>query len=213
GGKPVLRLGSSLWIRAADGQRPVIELKQPLAFRPHDVSAGNAAALAKLMVKLEGLYLTRDAGFPAGAALIERAALNALDITGCTLDPGGFTGLDGARVPLWPAMRLTNDYGFTVAAEQAAFDQTPQINLEQSIAGALAIDTDYTLSLSGSIIDAGSDVGADPAALAIGAATGDPEQQWGPDLTVAGLTCFGRARVLTAKGQGGIWTGRLEVHD
>src|SRR5262249_13663633 len=125
GGKPVLRLGSSLWIRAADGQRPVIELKQPLAFRPHDVSAGNAAALAELMVKLDGLYLPRGAGFPAGAALIERAALNALDITGCTLDPGGFTGLDGARVPLWPAMRLTNDYGFTVAAEQAAFDQTP----------------------------------------------------------------------------------------
>src|SRR5439155_16480719 len=123
-----------LWIRAADGQRPVIKLKQPLAFRPHDVSAGNARALARLTVHLEGLYLTRGSGFPAGAALIERAALNQLSITGCTLDPGGFTGLDGARAPLLPAMRLTNDYGFTADPEKSAFDQTPGIRLEQSIA-------------------------------------------------------------------------------
>ncbi len=213
GGKPVLRLATSLWIRAAGGQRPVIRLKRPLAFRPHDVSAGNAATLATLTVRLEGLYLTRDPAFPAGAALIERAALNQLQITGCTLDPGGFTGLDGTRAPLRAAMRLTNDYGLTVATEKAAFDQTPDIRLEQSIAGALAIDTDYQLLLSGSIVDAGSAVGASPAALAINAATGNPEKEWGPELTVDGLTCFGRARVLRAKGQGGIWTGRLEVHD
>jgi hypothetical protein len=213
GGKPVLRLGSSLWIRAASGQRPVIRLKQPLAFRPHAVSADNAAVLATLMVRLEGLYLTRGSAFPADAALIERAALNQLRITGCTLDPGGFTKLDDTRAPLRAAMRLTNDYGFADAGEESAFGQMPDIRLEQSIAGALAIDTDYLLTLSGSIVDGGSGVAASPAALAIGAATGDPETQWGPDLTVDGLTCFGRTRVLRAKGQGGIWTGRLEVHD
>lgn len=213
GGKPVLRLASSLWIRAVSGQRPVIRLKQPLAFRPHHVSAANAAALATLTVRLEGLYLTRSATFPAGAALIERAALNQLRITGCTLDPGGFTKLDGTRAPLRAAMRLTNDYGFTSAAEEAAFNQTPDIRLEQSIAGALAIDTDYLLELSGSIVDAGSGVRASPAALAINAATGDPEKEWGPELTVDALTCFGRTRVFRAKGQGGIWVGRLEVHD
>src|SRR5262249_53968229 len=155
---------------------------------------------ASLTVKLEGLYLTRGPSFPAAAALIERAALNRLQVTGCTLDPGGFVALDGKRAPMRAAMRLANDYGFTVPAEETAFDQTPEIALEQSIAGALAIDTGYSLRLAGSIVDAGSGVGASPGALALGAATGDPEKEWGPDLTVEGMTCFGRMRVLRAKG-------------
>ena len=210
GGKPVLRLASSLWIRAASGERPVIRLKQPLAFRPDDVSVGNLDALETLTVRLEGLYLTRGAGFAAGAALIERAALNLLQLTGCTLDPGGFVRLDGSRAPLRNAMSLTNDFGF---AAPTAFNQKPEIRIEQSIAGALAIDSDYSLALCGSIVDAGGGVGASPAPLAVGAATGDPEVEWGPDLSIDGMTAFGRMRIFRASGQGGIWTGRLEVHD
>ena len=100
GVKPVLRLASSLWIRAADRQRPVIRLVQPLAFRPHVVLGAHAAKImAGLMVRLEGLYLTRGPSFAGGAALIERAALNRLEIIGCTLDPGGFVRLDGTRAP------------------------------------------------------------------------------------------------------------------
>jgi phage tail-like protein len=214
GGKPVLRLSSPLWIRAAAGQRPVIRLAQPLAFRPHDVLGPHAAAkMASLTVRLEGLYLTRGAAFGPDAALIERAALNQLQVTGCTLDPSGFIRLDGTRAPLRAAMCLTGDYGFTNAAERERFDQTPVLAVEQSIAGSLAIDAGYQLRLARSIVDAGSGIEVRPAALAVRAASGDPEVEWGPELMVDGITCFGRMRVFRATGQGGIWCGRLEVHD
>jgi hypothetical protein len=212
-GGSVLRLGSSLWIRAVSGRRPVIRLQQPLAFRPDVVSVANAATLANLTVRLEGLYLTRGSAFAAGAPLIGRAALNRLHVTGCTLDPGGFVNLGGSRTPLRDAIQLTNDFGFTDAGERNAFDQTPDIRIERSIVGALAIDTDYLLTLSGSIVDAGNGVGTTSGALAVHAATGDPETEWGPDLTVHGMTCFGRVRVLRGRGEGGIFVARLEVHD
>lgn len=218
GGKNVLRLGRSLWIRAASGQRPVIRLAQPLAFRPDDVTGpGSPAIMASLNVKFEGLYLTRAPGFDATAPLISRTAVNRLDIDGCTLDPGGFTKLDGTphgtRQPIRAAFNLTNDYGFTLPAEETAFDQTPQVVMTRSICGPAAIDDGYSLSLTDSIIDAGSGVDALLPALAVFAATGDPETQWGPALTISGMTCFGRMRVASATGTGGIWVHRLEVHD
>jgi hypothetical protein len=169
--------------------------------------------MAGLNVRLEGLYLTRGTAFDAGAALVERAALNELQITGCTLDPGGFIRLDGTRAPLRESMRLANHYGFLDPTEQAAFAQTPTIRIERSIAGSLAIDSGYRLQLAGSIVDAGSGIEQNPAALAVHAATGDPELGWGPELTIDGMTCFGRMRVFRASGQGGVWVGRLEVHD
>ncbi|MFO1058176.1 MAG: hypothetical protein U1E53_14555 [Dongiaceae bacterium] len=207
GGAAVLQLTGSLWIRAASGQRPVIRLARPLGFRPKDLDH------QQLTVRLEGLYLTRGSAFPAGAALIERAALDRLEIVGSTLDPGGFRRLDGTRAPLRAGLRLADGYGFAVPADRARFAQVPQIRLEQSIAGPLAIDPGYRLAVAGSIVDAGSGVGASPAALALGAATGDPELGWGPDLTVDGMTCLGRMLPFRATGQSGLWTARLEVHD
>ena len=50
-------------------------------------------------------------------------------------------------------------------------------------------------------------------ALAIGAATGNAELTWGPSITVDGLTCFGRMRVTSASGKGGIWVHALQVLD
>src|SRR5690606_21547325 len=101
-----LRLNRTLIIRAADDQRPVIRLAQPLRFRPANVVGATSeqqaqidAVNAGLTVRLEGVYLTRGAGFPAGRALIERAALHSLEIIGCTLDPGGYVGLDGTVAP------------------------------------------------------------------------------------------------------------------
>jgi hypothetical protein len=145
-----------------------------------------------------------------------QAALGQLRVRGCTLDPGGGLVLDGsetgARAALREALRLTNDYGLA-PADADAFDQLPVIAIERSIVGALAIDTHYLLQLSDSIVDAGSGVAATAPALAIGAATGDPALEWGPDLVVQGLTCFGRARVQTARGEGGLFVHRLEVHD
>jgi hypothetical protein len=215
GGNKVFLLPESLWIRAIGGQRPVIRLKQPLAFAPKNVSTSDAdqAAMSSLMVRLEGLYLTRGSGFPAGAALIERAALNQLHVTGCTLDPGGFVKLDGNRAPLRSAMRLTDDFGFSDPAKLAAFEQTPDIRVERSIVGTLAIGTSYTLTLSGSIVDAGTGVGETPGSFAVCAPTATPDKDWGPELIVDGMTCFGRMRVTRANGAGGIWTGRLEAHD
>jgi hypothetical protein len=216
GGLKVLLLGDSLHIRARSGQRPIIRLKRPLAFRPHDVTGSNSpVVLGDLQVELEGLYITWDktsSDFGPETALIERAALNRLVINGCTLDPGSHETLGRARQPARYAMRLTNDGGFSDAAEVAAFSP-PKIEIVRSICGPLAIDDGYPLHLTDSIVDAASGLGASSPALAVHAATGDPEIQWGPLLTVSGMTCFGRMRVETATGAGGIWLHRLEVHD
>lgn len=203
-----LALQHKLHIRAASGQRPVIRLKQPLAFRPARFSGPDQTDWANLDVTLEGLYLTANTG-----PLIRQAALNRLTIDGCTLDPGGQVALDGTRKPMRRAMQLDNDNGLLDPAERLAFDQTPEILIHRSICGALAIDTDYLLTLDGSIVDAGSGIGAAAPALAVHAASGDPETGWGPQLQVSGMTCFGRMRVTRAAGDGGIWLHRLEVHD
>lgn len=214
GTRRVLRLGRSLWIRAASGQRPVIRLARPLAFRPDVVGT---ALEASLTVKLEGLYLTRGAGFGATDALIEQAALHALSIDGCTLDPGGFIALDGTasgtRQPIRYAMNLTNDYGFSSGADEDAFEQTPEITISRSILGPLAIDSDYLLAINDSVIDAGSGVEEAAPAYAIHAATGAAATEWGAELTVNGITAFGRTRVENVTGQGAIFVHGLEVHD
>ena len=95
-----LRLAQSLTIRAIEGERPIVLLAQPLAFRPVTASAATADFP---VVRLEGLFLARDpAGFPAGDALIARAAVARLEMIGCTLDPGGHALRDGTRAPLAP---------------------------------------------------------------------------------------------------------------
>lgn len=208
-----LRLRRSLWIRAASGKRPVIKLGQPLRFQP---DAPGDDLDNTLTVKLEGLYLTRDDGFDASAALIEQAALNALIIDGCTLDPGGYIRLDGTpdgtRQPIRDALRLTNDYGLS-GAEASAFEQRPELTIVRSITGPLAVDSDYTLNVSDSVVDAGSGVEAPAPAYAIHAATGPVTTQWGPGLTVAGVTVFGRTRVESVTGEGGVFVHGLEAHD
>ena len=214
-GLQTLRLNRSLWIRAVDGERPVIRLKKPLAFRPHDVlGAGAPAIMDSLMVRLEGIYLTRDkAVFPTNAPLIARAALNQLHIQDCTLDPGGYVALNSVRAPIREAMRLDNTNGFVAPNELLAFDQTPEIVLENSICGPLAIDDDYSLTIINGIVDAGGTLETAAPALAVGAATGNAELTWGPALTLDGLTCFGRMRVTSASGKGGIWVHALQVLD
>lgn len=215
GGLQTLRLNRSLWIRAGDGERPVIRLKRPLAFRPHDVLGADApGVMASLMVRLEGLYLTRDqASFPVDAPLIARAALNQLHVLDSTLDPGGFVALDRVRAPIRDAMRLDNACGFALPAEELAFDQSPEIVLENSISGPMAIDDDYSLTIANSIVDAGGTLETAAPALAVAAATGNAELAWGPALTVSGMTCFGRMRVTSAAGKGGIWVHALQVLD
>jgi len=219
-GGPNLQLNRSLIIRAADNQRPIIKLAQPLRFRPANVKGANDdeqkefdAVIANLTVRLEGVYLTRGDTFPAGEPLLARAALHSLEIIGCTLDPGGFKKLDGARAPIHPSIRLREPYGFTDPDDEEAFNQTPEIILQRSITGPLFIDTGYLLFLTDSIIDAGSGVNDDSAtaSFSVSGAGVDPSDSWGPLTQVNGITVFGRMRVESISGRGGIWVHTLEV--
>jgi hypothetical protein len=205
-----LRLAQSLTIRAADGHRPIVLLAQPLAFRPVNAAA---ATITTPTVRLEGVYLASDpASFPPGAALIDRVAVARLEVSGCTLAPGGHSRRDGTRAPMQPAMRLVNGYGF-LPADEAVFVPTPDIVLQRSITGALAIDDRYRLDLQDCIVDAGLGVGDPPGTpLAIGAAT-DPANRWSAPLDFHGLTCFGGVRVSEVGGSGGVFTQRFAVLD
>ncbi|MCP4341219.1 MAG: hypothetical protein GY799_20640 [Desulfobulbaceae bacterium] len=212
-----LSLSRSLWIRAAAGKRPIIRLAQPLGFFPSDVTGpGGEALMENLNVKLEGLYITWNKSSPlfgVDTALIEQAALNTLTVEGCTLDPGNHEALNGTRQLVRYGMKLDNNYGFTGGSpEQIAFNQVPHIVIKRSICGPLAIDDGYTLSLIDSILDAANETDDVSTLLAVHA-TADPENQWGPDLIIKGMTCLGRMRVESATGEGGIWLHRLEVHD
>lgn len=217
GGKKVLTLGDSLSIRAATGQRPIIVLERPLMFRSNEIDKAPD-------VTLQGLYITWNhdsTHFTSDIGLIERAAINQLYIKECTLDPGSHQALDSTRQPHRYGLRLTNDYGFSAGVDTAtfletlrAFDEVPNIKLEHSICGPIAMDDGYTLSLNHSIVDAASGVGEPSPRLALHAATGDKEVAWGPALVdIKGMTCFGRMRVEKASGEGGIWVHRLEVHN
>ncbi len=207
-----LRLAQSLTIRAAREHRPVVLLAQPLSLRP--VSAG-AATPFEPEVRLEGLYIAPDEAvpFPAGQALINRAAVARLEIIGCTLAPGGHSLRDGMRAAMWPALRLVNGYGFADPVDVDAFVPTPDIVIHRSITGTLAVDERYRLDIEDSIVDAG--LGFSDAAtglFAIAAAT-DPANAWAAPLDFDGVTCFGPVRVSRVGGFGGIFTQRFEVLD
>jgi hypothetical protein len=112
-----------------------------------------------------------------------------------------------------PAMRLANDYGFTLQADRDAFVPTPDIVVQRSITGSLAVDDRYRLDLDGVIVDAGLDVGDPPTgAFAIAAAT-SPTTAWGAALEFQGITCFGPVRVSAVGGLGGIFAQRFAVLD
>ncbi|MGH8582724.1 MAG: phage tail protein, partial [Gammaproteobacteria bacterium] len=208
-GGTALRLAQSLTIRAAGEHRPIVLLAQPLAFRP--VAAAAATTEAPL-VRLEGLYLAPDpATFPLGAALITRAAIARLEVIGCTLAPGGHALRDGTRALLAPGLRLENGYGFAAQADIKAFVPTPDIIIQRSITGSLAIDDRYRLEIEDSIVDAGMGVGDPPTGdLAIASAT-NPTTAWGASLDFDGLTCFGPVRVSRVGGVGAIFTQPFEV--
>lgn len=221
GGQPNLRLNRSLVIRATSGNRPIIRLAAPLRFRPRNVVGATAAqqtqfdaVIANMSVRLEGLYFTRGAAFPAGEAMIERAAVNRLEMTGCTFEPDGHRNRDKTkpRAPIQPSLRLRDGYDFTVAAERAAFQQTPDIVIDHAVTGPLWIDQHYTLAFNASIVDAGKGVEDDATVDFAISGAASQATTWGPPMQVAqGLTVFGRTRVESANGRGGVWVHRIEV--
>jgi hypothetical protein len=226
-GSVSLVLNRPLVIRAADDQRPVIELAQPLRFRPLNVVSPTNdpqeqhafnAVMSTLIVRLEGLYVTRGAAFPPAPGahdgpLIARAALNKLEIINCTLDPGSYKSIHGERQPGFVSMTLDESYGFTKATEESAFNQIPDLVLQRTITGPLLIDSVYRLDLSDSIVDARQGVDDHVDKFAVSSASGDPAKGWGPPSDVGGVTILGRMRVESIEGRGGIWVHALEVLD
>jgi hypothetical protein len=226
GGQRNLLLGSSLLIRAASNQRPVIRLMRPLRFRPAKVVATPPtdqvqqdalnAVMSELTVRLEGLFLERGENFenfpPGEDALIARAALNSVELIECTLDPGGFRQVDGNRAAIQASIRLHEPYGFTDPADEEVFDQTPEIILFRTIAGPLFLDEGYQLKISDSIVDAGQGVADINDQIAIGNAT-QPATGWAAPLSFNGITVLGRTRVESVTGSGGIFVHALQAHD
>ena len=216
---PDIQLNRSLLIRASADERPIIQLRQPLRFRP--VMAGDAA---NLTVRLEGLYLTRyeprtleEGPFPAGEPLIARAAINRLELINCTLDPGGHRTLDGSeeggRTPILDSLILREPYGFEGVEDEIAFDQTPEVIIQRSITGPLLLDSGYRLSIKDSIIDAGPGIVDDLEEHFVISNATDPLNAWGPPTQVEGVTFLGPMRVERISGKGGIWVAPLEVHN
>ncbi len=208
-GPRALQLNRSLIVRAASGQRPIVRLARPLRFRPVNPAA---ASVATLGVRFEGVFVTRDNGFPAAQPLIARAAVARLEFLHCTLDPGGYRLRDDARAPMAPAaLVLRNDYGFANAADEAAFAPTPDVLLQYTVAGALAVDDGYRVTVEASIVDAGKDVGDDASGAFAFASASAPATDWGAALDVREATFLGRVRCAGASGSGGIFVHPLEV--
>jgi len=219
GGEATLRINRSLIIRAASGERPIIRLARPLRFRPTNVAGANAAqqeefdaVIKGLTVRLEGLYLTRAGVFPAGQPLIARAAVHSLEVLNGTLDPGGFLQLDGvSRAAILDSIEFAGTYGFADPDDEREFKETPEIHLQRSISGPLLMEPSYVLFLTDSIVDAGRGVADAPGNAFAVSGSIDPVNGWGPPTTVSGATFFGRTRVESISGRGGIWAHALEA--
>ncbi len=221
GGKFAVKLNAPLIIRASDEQRPIVELARPLGFCPANVVGANQAEQLKfdaaadsLFVRLEGLYLARKTGYPAADPIIERAALNKLEIMSCTLDPGGFRYFNGARAQRFPGLKLSELFGFATAEEEQVFKQTPEIVIQRSVCGAIFTAESYRLCLTDSIIE--SVPVSPPGALAVTdfAISGtDPIKGYGGHVVFNNITVLGRARAASVDGSGGIFTGVLEAFD
>jgi hypothetical protein len=218
GGQPSLALNRSLIIRGTSGNRPMLRLARPLRFRPLNVLGANPAEqeqfdaiVSKTDVRLDGLYLTRGSGFTAGGAMISRAAVNRMETIGCTFEPDGHRLLDGTRARIETSIELADGYGFAQPDERAAFKQTPDLIFDTTIAGLLRIDRGYTLTLNRVILDAGKGVDDDSSTAFALAAAADPVNGWGPPATIDGVTIFGRTRVESITGSGGVFVHRLEV--
>ena len=215
-GLVTLNLKYPVAIAAVNGNRPVIRLKRPLAFRPVEVTASGSesqsdvdALVAGLHVRLQGLYITQDSA-PV-TPLIARAAVERLEIAGSTLDPGSYLQLDGTRTPAIVSTALDAQFGFASISDFQDFKVTPQIVITQSLTGPLLMEASYSLSLQGSIVDAGAPPGFDGTTAFAVSSAADPVNEYGPPLAFQQCTFLGRSRLRSASGSGGIFSHALEV--
>ncbi len=222
-GETALQLKFPLAIVASSGNRPVVNLQTPLAFRPVEVIAGAGenqgdidARVANLTVRLQGIYWNGDA-LPAEAALIQGAAVARLEVANCTLDPGGvlgpsgLLGVDNKRTPVRPSMSLDAQFGFSASNDAANFKVTPQIVVSQSVVGPLLMESVYALNLQSSIVDAGAGPSEDGSQAFAVSSAANSATGYGPPLAFQNITVFGRMRVRSASGTGGIFCHALEA--
>ena len=121
--------------------------------------------------------------------------------------------MDGNRAPIKTSLRLREPYGFLLKPqEEEVFDQTPEVILFRTVTGPLLVDTGYGLKLTDSIVDAGQGVANNADALAIASAT-STLAGWGPPTTFRGVTVFGRTRVESVTGSGGVFVHALQARD
>lgn len=225
GGLRSIKLNGPLIIRAADGERPIIELKQPFAFRPENVFNADPqvqlkfdAVMDAMFVRLEGLYIARELNYAANLPLVARAALKRLEILNCTLDPGGFRRFNGTRAPLLPGIKLVEPYGFATANDELEFKQTPIIVIQHSICGAIFTDEGYRLCITDSIIESipvavplsGGGMRTDLFSIT---GASDPVNGYAAQTEIKNVTVMGRARTANIEGSGGIFRGVLEAFD
>ena len=179
-------------IRAASGKRPIVRLKQALS-----LDGGQTVGM-----KLEGLFIARHPDLSINSSLIAKAQIGALEILGCTLDPGSHRQRDGQRAPAFaPALRLP---------AVTDTDTTPKVIIQRSIVGAIAIaDTRYTLELQDSIIDAGFDELTPLYALTGSTDTADKAVACA--TKISNVTFLGRVRAFELRGRGGIFRQQLYV--
>ena len=211
-----LNLKHPLAIAAVNGNRPVVRLKRPLAFRPVEVTASGGASqtdidalVTNLKVRLQGIYFTPETS--AVTPLIARAAIASLEINGCTLDPGSYMQLSGKPAPAVVCTELDAKFGFAAATDYQNFKVTPQIAINRSIVGALLMEAPYGIAIQSSIVDAGGPPDLDASnAFAISSVV-DAVNGYGPPLSFQQTTFLGRCRVRSAGGSGGIFCHALEV--
>ncbi len=218
-----------LIIRAADNQRPVIELARPLAFRPAKVSGTSAeqpkidAQIQAMFVRLDGLYLARKkhvpppatGGYLDGPPLITRVALNRLELVNCTLDPGGFRthicNGGNERATRLQAIDLRDGYAFANATERNKFNQTPEIIIQRSICGGVFVDEGYRLCLEDSIVESiPLAIGGTVFQFAVANAT-NPGNGFACPTNIRNVTILGRVMAFTVEGSGGVFQGALQV--
>ena len=92
GGTGELLVGRPFYLRAANEQRPIVRLAQPLRF----VSVQLDETTVNTTVRIDGVMFVAGPAFAPTDPLISRVAIESLDLRGCTLDPGGDRVLNGS---------------------------------------------------------------------------------------------------------------------
>ncbi len=158
-----------LELRAADGERPLLELEGEL-----DVTGGEASTF-----EINGLLV---AGIDGGGALRVGGSLDRLTLRHCTLVPGlGFAAPAGP-LPVGegpPPFEPSAPGAPSLIVESAQ----AEVLIERSILGAIESASEAEFEIRDSILDAG-----DPASSAYGGVSGEP---FGGPVVISAVTVVG----------------------